>query len=327
MSYSYTTGNLTNLGQLKKLAQRAKQEIDSVSSRVTTLETAGYIPESSIDAKISAAVAGALQPAGSIAFASLPELVKANCNKIYNITDAFETTSDFVEGAGKSYPAGTNVAIIDVGSGSTHTYKYDTYTGTFDFSGFVTKKTSAVTGNFGAFDANGDLIDSGHKHSDYLTAHQDISGKADKVASATSGNFAGLDSEGNLTDSGSKAADFAAADHTHTDKADKPVSATSGNVAKFDSNKNPVDAGFAADDVVTKIASPTADNLVAQTSGGKIADAGIAKGDVVTKIASPTNNNFVLQDANGKIKDAGYALATDTNVEDMIHDVWGDPET
>ena len=296
MSYTYTSANLTNLGQLKKLAQRTKSEIDSVASRVSTLENAGYIPESTIDNKISAAVAGALQPAGSIAFASLPTLAKTNCNKIYNITDAFTTTSDFVEGSGKSYPAGTNVAIINTGSEQSPVYKYDTYTGTFDFSGFVTKKTSAVTGNFGSFDANGDLVDSGSKASDFLTQHQDISGKADKVASATSGNFAGLDANGNLTDSGSKASDFLTEHQDISGKADKPSSATADNLAAFDSNKNPVDSG-------------------------------IAKGDVVTKIASPTQNNFVLQDSNGKIKDAGYALATDTNVDDMIHDVWGDPET
>ena len=79
-------------------------------------------------------------------------------------------------------------------------------------------------------------------------------------------------------------------------KADKPSSATADNLAAFDSSKNPVDSG-------------------------------IAKGDVVTKIASPTNNNLVMQDANGKIKDAGVTLATDQEVADMIHDVWGDPET
>lgn len=63
------------------------------------------------------------------------------------------------------------------------------------------KVASAVNGNFAALDANGDLADSGHKHSDYVT---DVSGKADKVTGATSGNLAGLDANGNLTDSGVK---------------------------------------------------------------------------------------------------------------------------
>ncbi len=77
-----------------------------------------------------------------------------------------------------------------------------------DVSGKADKVSSPTSGNFAGLDANGNLTDSGHKHSDYLTSHQDISGKADKVSSATNGNFAGLDSNGNLTDSGSKASDF-----------------------------------------------------------------------------------------------------------------------
>ncbi len=295
MAYSYDVTKLTNLKQLKKLAVRTKSEIDALDTRVGTLETAGYIPESSIDEKISAAVAGALQPAGSIAFASLPTLAKANCNKIYNITDAFTTTSDFVEGAGKSYPAGTNVAIINTGSSASPVYKYDTYTGTFDFSGFVTKKTSAVAGNFGYFDASGDLVDSGSKASDFLTQHQDISGKADKVANATSGNFAGLDANGNLVDSGSKASDFLTQHQDISGKADKPSYATADNLAAFDANKNPVDSG-------------------------------IAKGNVMQKVASATNGDFAKLNASGEVEDAGFGLATDTEVDDMIHDVWGDPE-
>lgn len=70
------------------------------------------------------------------------------------------------------------------------------------------KVSGATNGNFAGLDSNGDLTDSGHKHSDYLTAHQDISGKADKVSSAANGNFAGLDSNGNLTDSGHKHSDY-----------------------------------------------------------------------------------------------------------------------
>ncbi len=76
-------------------------------------------------------------------------------------------------------------------------------------SGKADKVSGATDNNFAALDSNGNLKDSGHKHSDYLTSHQDISGKADKVSSAVNGNFAGLDSNGNLTDSGKKASDFA----------------------------------------------------------------------------------------------------------------------
>lgn len=69
-------------------------------------------------------------------------------------------------------------------------------------TGKADKVTNATENNFAALDANGNLKDSGHKHSDYLTQHQDISGKADKVTNATNGNLAGLNASGNLTDSG-----------------------------------------------------------------------------------------------------------------------------
>lgn len=48
-----------------------------------------------------------------------------------------------------------------------------------DVSGKADKVTSATDGNFASLDSNGNLADSGHKHSDYLTSHQDISGKMD----------------------------------------------------------------------------------------------------------------------------------------------------
>ncbi len=77
-----------------------------------------------------------------------------------------------------------------------------------DVTGKADKVSNATNGNFAALDANGNLTDSGHKHSDYLTTHQDISGKADKVSNATNGHLAALDGNGNLADSGKSASDF-----------------------------------------------------------------------------------------------------------------------
>ena len=79
-----------------------------------------------------------------------------------------------------------------------------------DVSGKADKVNNATSGNFAELDTNGSLVDSGHKHSDYLTSHQDVSGKADKVSNATSGNFAGLDANGNLVDSGHSHSDYTA---------------------------------------------------------------------------------------------------------------------
>lgn len=113
-----------------------------------------------------------------------------------------------------------------------------------DISSKADKVSSPTNGDFAALDSNGNLTDSGHKHSDYQTAlstqtaytskgsatkvpqittntlgqvtgitevtitQPDITGKADKVTSATNGNFAALDSNGNLTDSGHKHGDY-----------------------------------------------------------------------------------------------------------------------
>lgn len=88
---------------------------------------------------VDAVATGSLKPKGSVAFANLPALAAANLNNVYNVTDAFTTTADFVEGAGKDYPAGTNVAIINTGTDSSPVYKYDAMTGIIDTSDFATK--------------------------------------------------------------------------------------------------------------------------------------------------------------------------------------------
>lgn len=86
-----------------------------------------------IDNKLSST----FKPGGSVAFQNLPSLSAGNLGKIVNVTDSFTTTSSFVEGAGKTYPAGTNVAIVDVGSAGSPSYKYDVQGSFFDLSGYA----------------------------------------------------------------------------------------------------------------------------------------------------------------------------------------------
>lgn len=53
---------------------------------------------------------------GAVAFANLPSvLTQSMVGYVYNITNDFVTDNRFVEGAGKAYSAGTNVAIADIG--------------------------------------------------------------------------------------------------------------------------------------------------------------------------------------------------------------------
>ena len=194
---AYDETKAVRLKHLVEEATKAKTAVDAALAAIPTkvsdlTNDSNFQTETQVDSKISAAVAGALQPAGSIAFANLPALSAANCNKIFNITDAFTTTADFVEGTGKSYPAGTNVAIINVGDSATPSYKYDTYTGTFDFSGFAEKVSGATSGNFAALDANGNLTDSG-------VAAANVQ---QKITGATNGNVVTTDANGTVQDGG-----------------------------------------------------------------------------------------------------------------------------
>lgn len=300
------------LAQLLNTYYAKKSDLPTKLSDLTN--DGGFISETTIDEKISAAVAGALQPAGSIAFADLPGLAKANCNKIFNITDGFTTTADFVEGAGKAYPAGTNVAIINVGTSSSPSYKYDTYTGVIDTSGFMEKQASATQGNFAMFDANGQAVDSGHKHSDYLTEHQDITGKADKVASPTAGNFAALDAQGNLTDSGKSAADFV---EDISGKADKAVPAATGNVATLDAQGNLTDGGKTVAQLTNVVEGVQVDGVDLTPDANKKVNVQISgKAD---KAVPAAVGNLAKLDATGNLVDSGV-LYSDVLVAGDISD-------
>ena len=156
-----------------------------------------------------------------------------------------------------------------------------------DISGKADKVQSATNGNFAGLDSNGNLTDSGHKHSDYLTSHQDISGKADKVQSATNGNFAALDSNGNLTDSGHKHSDYLTSHQDISGKADKanPVftgSISLGRLANSTVGVNSVAEGY---DNTASAQCSRADGLGTTASGNQ----SHAEGDTTT--ASGANSH------------------------------------
>lgn len=92
---------------------------------------------------VSTQIGSAFRYGGSIAFESLPATPSAaDANSIYNITNSFTTTSAFIEGAGVTYPAGTNVIVATIESA----YKYDVMSGFLDLSPYAT--SSWVSANF-----------------------------------------------------------------------------------------------------------------------------------------------------------------------------------
>lgn len=124
-----------------KVSQLANDSSFATSSQVqSSVTNAVATAKNELTASIEAAVSSTYKPAGSVAFAGLPSPSKANLGKVYNVTDAFATTASFVEGAGQTYPKGTNVVCVNT-SGST--YLWDVLAGMVDLSPYL--KSADVT--------------------------------------------------------------------------------------------------------------------------------------------------------------------------------------
>lgn len=176
---NYDINKLTRLGHLKLLAEKVKENktgLSELKTKVDGLVTAGGEPnviekikvngqeqnitpgDKSVDIKVptkvseltdkddyatkeemDAKVSSVYKPGGSTKFASLPPANVDNLGKVYNVEDAFDTDTNFVEGAGNHYPAGTNVVVIDA---SSEEYKYDVLAGFVDLTDYA--KTDAV---------------------------------------------------------------------------------------------------------------------------------------------------------------------------------------
>ena len=156
------------------------------------------------------ALPSAIIPKGTRTFSQLApatDLAAGNLGFMWNISDAFTTTSDFAEGAGHSIPAGANVYVANVGTAAEPSYKYDIFQGMYDLSGYALKSEMSIADVAGDATKKTITLKSGLSQ-DVLVAHQDISGKADKDTDAVTGNFAIFDANGNPVDGNCKPADF-----------------------------------------------------------------------------------------------------------------------
>ena len=127
-AYSDLTGAPSKVSQFTN--DSGYQTADQVESAITAK---GYQTAAQVEAAVKAGVTGVYVPKGSSTFASLPTPAAANVGHVYNVTDAFTTTASFVEGAGKSHPAGTNVVVVQSGS----SYLWDVFSGFIDLSGYI----------------------------------------------------------------------------------------------------------------------------------------------------------------------------------------------
>ena len=147
---SIASGSANYLGYDNTNGQISAKVDSTVTDASTNLITSGGV-KSYVDGKISSTY----KPGGTVAFASRPSLAAGIEGNVYNISDAFTTTSDFVEGSGKNYPAGTNIVCINTAaSGQTAVYKWDVLAGFIDLSNYMTPSSIATLTNK-TFDANG----------------------------------------------------------------------------------------------------------------------------------------------------------------------------
>lgn len=110
----------------------AKCVYDAVKDKADSATTlSGYgITDAYTKTEIDAKLTTVYKAAGSAATVSaLGSLDAQHEGFVYNMSAAFETTSNFVEGAGKSYPVGTNVVIVNTGTIASPVYKYDILAG------------------------------------------------------------------------------------------------------------------------------------------------------------------------------------------------------
>ena len=118
----------------------AKDSTNSVTENSTDLVESGAVKTA-----IDSAISRVYKPAGNKTCAQLTSelLVKANLGNVYNMTDSGTTTSDFVEGAGKTIELGDNVAVVDVGTSQSPSYKFDLLSGMVDLTNYIQKSSTA----------------------------------------------------------------------------------------------------------------------------------------------------------------------------------------
>ena len=83
--------------------------LEGKADKATTLDGYGITNAYTKD-EINAKISAVYKPAGAVAFAELPSLSESILGNVYNVTDAFTTTANFVEGAGNKCQMSTHSA-------------------------------------------------------------------------------------------------------------------------------------------------------------------------------------------------------------------------
>lgn len=145
--------DLSNYVQTEAI-QDMLTKTEAAADYATKTELDGYVEDSEIADMLTKTAAAAeyakkaditavYKPKGSIASEAFEGLnVADNLGNVYNVTDAFVTTDAFVEGPSASYPANTNIVVVQV----EEEYKLDALSGLVDLSSYMkTADISAIT--------------------------------------------------------------------------------------------------------------------------------------------------------------------------------------
>lgn len=171
--------------------EAAKTEIIGTGTATSnTIKDAVDESKSYTDTQIAAKISSTYKAAGSVAFASLPNTLNDTVlGNVYNVTNQFTADTRFVDGEnGKSYPAGTNVAVVKIGS----EYYFDVLAGFVDLSNYATQ--SYVTSQIGT--AKTEIIGSGSATSTTIKgAVAEAKTYADGLASDLSDQISDVDAK------------------------------------------------------------------------------------------------------------------------------------
>ena len=126
---------------LNKVVSDLTNTVTSLSNNLTN----NYDTSTEVDEKISSAISSTYKAGGRVESINDITADAEHAGYVYDVTTAFTTTEAFVEGAGHEYPAGTNVAVIEV-PGEPVTYKLDTMSGFVDLSNYVEESVQGTNG-------------------------------------------------------------------------------------------------------------------------------------------------------------------------------------
>lgn len=179
---SEAASSATSAGNSASTAtSKAAAASTSASNAATSEANAKKYYEQAKD--ISESFSGALRPMGTVAFANLPAVTSASAGDMYNISDEFVTTSDFVEGAEITEPAGSNVYKTEAG-------KWDVLAGSpvtgvkgANETNFRRGNVNITCENIGALATDGDSQD----NTVTFTSNDSLTGDSTPPALLTSG--------------------------------------------------------------------------------------------------------------------------------------------